>query len=97
MTLYYNLQIDAPKEVYQDINKILGVESNSPHKGWELGLEEKEEDEHIPFIQYFLTVLDGKYDQLKEIGITREDISIWMLYEYEGQCNMEFSPKDCMT
>ena len=44
MTLYSNLQIDAPKEVYQDINKILGVDSNSPHKGWELGLEEKEED-----------------------------------------------------
>ena len=26
-------------------------------------------------------------------GISREDISIWVLYEYEGQCNMEYDPE----
>ena len=26
------------------------------------------------------------------ILVSREDISIWVLYEYEGQCNMEYDP-----
>ena len=30
--------------------------------------------------------------KLESIGISREDISIWVLYEYEGQCNMEYDP-----
>ena len=32
------------------------------------------------------------YEKLESIGISREDISIWILYEYEGQCNMEYDP-----
>ena len=90
--LYYNLQIDAPKEKYGIINEILGVKSNSPHTGWQLGLEQK--DEHIHFIDYFLSILNNKYSQLEKIGVTRDNISVWMLYGYESQCNMEFSPKD---
>lgn len=94
MTLYYNLQIDAPKDQYEEINIILGVESNSPHSGWQLGRIQRENDEYIPYIDFFLSILDGKYEALGKIGINRNDISIWKLYEYEGQCNMEFSPKD---
>ena len=50
--------------------------------------------EPINFIEHFLSLLDGKFEQLKEIGIERDDISCWYLYAYDGQCNMEFSPKD---
>ena len=39
-----------------------------------------------------LSLLEGKYERLESIGISREDISIWVLYEYEGQCNMEYDP-----
>jgi len=94
MTIYYNLQIDAPQEQYDEIDIILGVKSNSPHKGWQLGIVQKENDKYIPFISYFLSILKGKYEALEKIGITRDDISVWKLYEYEGQCNMEFSPED---
>ncbi len=93
-TLYYNLQIDVLSDKYIKINDILGVESNSPHTGWEFSLTQREEDEYINFIDYFLSMLNGKYEQLEAIGITRDNISVWMLYEYEGQCNMEFSPTD---
>lgn len=30
---------------------------------------------------------------LKEIGIDRDMISVWYLYKYDEQCNMEFSPE----
>ena len=42
---------------------------------------------------YFLSLLEGKYEKLESIGISRENISIWILYEYEGQCNMEYDPE----
>lgn len=92
--LYYNLQIDASIDKYGIINEILGIKSNSPHTGWQLGLEQKDEDEYIYFIDYFLSLLEGKYERLEKNGIIRDNISIWILYEYKEQCNMEFSPRD---
>jgi hypothetical protein len=95
MTYYYSLQIDAPEDQYDEIDIILGVKSNfALSAGWGIELVEKKEDESVFFIKYFLSILEGKYEKLEKIGITRDNISLWMLYEYEGQCNMEFSPKD---
>ena len=93
MKYYYSLQIDVPNDKFEIVDRILGVKSNCP-PFWELRLEEKEEDEHISFIGYFLSVLEGKYEQLEEIGVRRDNISIWMVYYYDSQCNMEFSPQD---
>ena len=93
MTSYYSLRINVPDEKFEIVDRILGVKSNNP-PFWELQLVEKDEYEYIPFVDYFLSILEGKYDQLKEIGITRNDITIWFVYYYDGQCNMEFSPQD---
>jgi len=96
MTYYYSLRIDAPQEQYDELDIILGVKSNfTPSIGWGIELvEKKDEPENIYFIDYFLSILKGKYEALEKIGITRDNISVWKLYEYEGQCNMEFSPED---
>ncbi len=45
-------------------------------------------------VKYYLSVLEGKYEALEDIGVSRNDISIWKLYAYDGQCNMEFLPED---
>jgi hypothetical protein len=95
MTLYYSLRISATDDKYELINNVLGVKSNLPGTiGWIFELQQNDEDEYIPFINQFLSILKGKYEQLEKIGVNRDDISVWMLYEYAGQCNMEFSPKD---
>ena len=54
----------------------------------------KDYQEPTNYIKYFLSLLDGKYNQLEEIGVERDSITIWYLYAYDGQCNMEFSPQD---
>lgn len=41
----------------------------------------------------FLALLDGKYAVLEALGISRSDISIWLLRAYRDQCNMEFAPQ----
>jgi hypothetical protein len=94
MAYYYSLRIDAPIEKYKEIDSILGVKSNYPQAGWGLKLIEEDDDESIFFIKYFLSILDGKYEKLEKIGVKRKDITIWMLYAYDSQCNMEFSPED---
>ena len=93
MESYYSLRIKASNDKFEIIDKILGVKSNCP-PFWELQLVQEGNDEYIPFIDYFLSILNGKYKQLEEIGIKRDDISIWFVYCYDSQCNMEFLPKD---
>jgi len=41
-----------------------------------------------------LKAIDGKIDKLNAIGIN--EITMWGLYEYEAQCNMEFTPEQML-
>ena len=88
----YRLQILSSKSYSEEqLNNVIGVSSNFPHADW--GIEIIQSDENFSgILVYFLSLLEGKYEKLESIGITREDISIWVLYEYEGQCNMEYDP-----
>lgn len=60
---------------------------------WVYEVIEREDDDYYDFINRFLDILDGKYSELRNIGVKTENISIWMNYEYDQQCNIEFSPK----
>jgi hypothetical protein len=92
---YYSLRIGVSEENFHKVGKILGIETNQEVTDWwTLEYIEKEEDKYIPFIDRFLAILEGKYDRLEEIGVKREDISVWFIYCYDGQCNMEFDPQD---
>ena len=88
----YRLQILSSKSYSEEqLNNVIGVSSNFPHADW--GIEIIQSDENFSgILVYFLSLLEGKYERLESIGISREDISIWVLYEYEGQCNMEYDP-----
>ena len=87
----YILQIDS--EVNEElINNIIGVKKNYMSKIWCYEVVEEESDNYFDFINNFLDLLDGKYQDLTKIGIQKDDISIWRIYEYFGQCNMEFDP-----
>ena len=88
----YRLQILSSKSYSEEqLNNVIGVSSNFPHADW--GIEIIQSDENFSgILVYFLSLLEGKYEKLESIGISREDISIWVLYEYQGQCNMEYDP-----
>ena len=93
MRYFFSLEISANPEQADKITNILGIEPNYPQVAWGYKLIVKD-NAYTNFIDYFLGILEGKYDKLQDIGITREHISIWMIYEYEEQCNMEFTPSD---
>lgn len=63
---------------------------------WELLTVEQDQEDYQDFINFFLAILDGKYEQLEEIGVMRENINILATYEYNGQCNTEFTPEEML-
>jgi hypothetical protein len=85
---------------FNNLTTILGVKpsndfSNFPDtipSSWTYKVIDDKADEYFDFINVFLDLLETKYPDLEKLNIKRNDISIWLLYEY-GQCNMEFDPQ----
>jgi hypothetical protein len=91
MKNYYSLRINSNNK--EEIFMILGISSNFVNSDiWIYEVIEGEQDPYFDFINEFLNILDGKYESLSQIGISREDITIWLIYEYDNQCNLEFDP-----
>lgn len=89
MNSAYILKITTQRNDMKVLDKILNYCSNSECSVWEFCIEEGT----LLFenaILYFLELLESNSDALSQIKI--EDISIWYLYEYYGQCNIEFQP-----
>ncbi|MEH1934731.1 MAG: hypothetical protein V7L14_13770 [Nostoc sp.] len=78
----------------QIVSDILGVDTNSNNCYWEQIFIEEALDSPVNFVDRFLNLLEDKYQQLSMLGVHKDDISIWMYYEYDEQCNMSFSPED---
>lgn len=93
MKYSYTLEIDSKESDIDLINTILGIKKNFTSRIWRYCVTEHEKDDYYDFINNFLDLLEGKYEQLRDINIQREDITIWMIYYYYGQCNMEFDPQ----
>jgi len=92
---YYSLRISISNiEQIDQINRILEVKSNYPEVGWGLEIIKENNYFEFNFTDYFLSILKEKDVELKDINITPDDISIWVLYEYQDQCNLEFNSVD---
>jgi len=92
---YYSLRISiSDKGQIDQLNRILEIESNYPEVGWGIEIIKENSNIDFNFADYFLSILNGKEAELKAVNISTDNISIWVLYEYEGQCNLEFTPTD---
>ena len=91
------LRIDCQSGHFDSIEQILNTHrSNEDNLYWELIIIDDDTDSLPPvyYIDAFLPLLQGKYQELEKIGIYREDITIWKYYEYDEQCNFEFHPDE---
>ncbi len=98
MKYFYKLQISfsPSRETLNSLNSILGIEcltDDEKPSQWTYEVVQKKSDQYFDFINSFLDILESKYPDLEKLNIDRDDISIWMLYEYNHQCNMEFNPQ----
>jgi len=103
---YYNLYIhfEPSWDTYNRITEIIGQQpqeykqshfekSNIPSTWW-IQLNQDEEDSPIDFINVFMDLLEPNFEKLNEIGIRNNDIVIWLVYEYDKQCSMEFDSEE---
>ena len=93
MASVYQIRINTNEKIYESINRELGILPTSTLYCWEYTIEENS----IQFYQavdVLLSLLEGKTNALKSIGVFIEDISMWYLYEYTDQCNMEFNSNE---
>ena len=94
MKIEYILDIDCNSEQIEQVSNIIGKPSSEEEFGYNIILTQEDSDSYVDFINYFLDLLENKYEFLKETGIQKKDITIWMYYAYDDQCNMEFEPED---
>lgn len=93
MKYSYVLRINCNSNQSEDVTNLLSViPTKSTNNRWEFEIVQDNKSNYIDYIQIFIDMLENKYNKLEKIGVTRESIVIWIYYEYDQQCNMEFSP-----
>lgn len=88
--LTYELRINTEEALYERVSSIIGLKPQNYSFGWSYEIVFQEEQKNIDIVSKFLDSLEGKYEQLQELGIKSEDITVWLIYGYNNQCNMEF-------
>ena len=95
---YYKLVVftDGTREAYQKITAMLGVKpvEEDEYDVWTYLVEEHEKSPAFDFINEFLDLLEPRLEKLEEVGITRDNVLFWLLYEYEHQCALGFNPQE---
>lgn len=89
----YQLRIDMEEQYYEIVTSVLELKSFDYSKGWSYEIIKEERENDFNIIEHFLKILDGKYIKLKDLGIESNDITIWLIYGYNNQCNLEFNPR----
>ena len=107
--LYIKLHVSAEdsQQVCNAVSALLGTEPTSfnpaklgktpyqlPHIPAIWSYKVIDKTDYFDFINHCLDLLEGKYEQLATLGAARNDILIWLNYEYQHQCAMEFSPQE---
>ncbi|WP_320052972.1 DUF4279 domain-containing protein [uncultured Acetobacteroides sp.] len=100
------IYIDDNIETYNKITDLLGVkptkfekyktskEPDNKYDLWAYSVETEDEEPYFDFINKFLNILEPKFEDLKKLGVKKNDILFWLLYEYDQQCAMEFHPEE---
>jgi len=92
MRYWYTLRIQGATR--ERVASVLQKPSSEESGHWAFELKEGPDDPPIPFVDIFLGLIGEKYGLLESVGVSRDDITVWLLYEYDGQCNLEFPATD---
>lgn len=93
MEVAYELKIWSNKVSSNKISEILEKKSDdSEYNWWSYKILETDSAPHSSYIDELLNILEGKYKILNQSGVDNSDIEVWILYEYDDEGKLEFSP-----
>jgi hypothetical protein len=102
---YHKLDIhtDGTQDNYDKISTLLGVQPTpyrpskfnyNPFDLWTYSVDVADDEPYFDFINKFLDILEPKFSDLEKLGVTKDKITFWLLYEYYNQCGMEYHPQE---
>ena len=74
------------------VETVMQMPSQAADSFWQISIFEHADDPPVDFVSRFLGIIQGRFAKLAEIGVSRLDVNILILCEYEDQCNLTFSP-----
>jgi hypothetical protein len=89
----YQIQIVSEDWQYEILDSIFGTSNLDKTVFWNYPIEENDAN-YINGLSYLVSLLEAKLLDVIKLGIKPVDISIWYLYEYDQQCNMEFDASE---
>ena len=104
---YHRLYIhtNSSSDTFNGVTNLLGLQpteteddkaSPDRYSSWLYEVETGDEDSYYDFINSFLDILEPKFADLEKLGVTKDNILFWLLYEYDQQCGMEFHPQEML-
>lgn len=85
---YYKLEIESENNINEICNCTFFKQIG---KFW---IYEITEDETTGYVDFFIEFIKRNKEKLEMNGITSDDISVWLLYEYDRQCLFCISAKN---
>ena len=92
MNIYCSLRIRTDQDL-DTVNKIMDMNINHKISSlWTLDIEASKDNPYSKILNQFIDLIEAKFSILNSIGIYKNDVSIWLLMESEGeeQSNIEF-------
>ena len=89
---FYSLKDSDGRKKYTKISAILGLDIDNPKLGW-VNETTVTFNSHESVVNKYLEAVEQNKDKLFDEGVSSDDISFWLIYEYENECNLEFEPK----
>lgn len=102
---YHRLYIttDGTQDNYNEISKILKIkptefptekDDDNPFDLWSYCVDIEDDDLYYDFINKFLDILEPKLLELNKIGVTKDKIIFWLIYEYYAQCSLSLDAQE---
>lgn len=91
MAYYYSLRIETDQLNYKLVSDILKLSIKDYSLGWIHETKLEEDNQNV--ISEYLEKIENSLNKLEKLRISKDDISIWLIYEYNNQCNLEFPPE----
>lgn len=94
--IIYKLQIKSSSiEKTEKLSNLLSIkESKISGFSWILEKVDDFKGEYFDIIDYYIKILIKNSNLFKSSEFNNTEITLWILYEYKNQCNLEFSSVD---
>ena len=93
MEIYCSLRIRTKSNV-EIVNKIMKKKSHEKYDNcWKIDIKATKNKSYWEVLNTLIDLVEKNIPKLQLEGIEKDDITLWMLCEFSGQCNLEFNPK----